>query len=106
MVDEVVYSFVEPLPDGVRHTMRYSQYKKHYSDCKTVPGSYDRRFKTIDVIVPEGRMKPSGTRGERFKCIWLKVGDSRETAFEHGFKAISVQNAIKQAKKRYAYVEE
>ena len=31
--------------------MRYYDYKKDYSNCKTVPGSYDRIHKTIIVYV-------------------------------------------------------
>lgn len=30
-------------------TMHYSEYKNNYASCKTVPGSYDKRAKTIDV---------------------------------------------------------
>lgn len=102
---EVVYRFQKPLPDGERHTMRYSQYKKHYADCATVPGTYDKDRKTIDVIVPEGRMKPSGVRGEQFRTIWLNVGDGPDKLFKQGFKAICYENAVKQAKKLYAFVE-
>lgn len=102
---EYVYSFKDPLPDGDRHTMRYSAYKKHYSDCKTVPGTYDKDLKTIDVIVPEGRMKPSGVRGKRYMTIWLMVGDDEGRLFKQGFKAMSLENAVKQAKKYYKYVE-
>lgn len=101
---EIVYSFRQELPDGVRHTMRYSQYKKHYADCTAVPGTYDNDRKTIDVIVPEGRMKPSGVRGERFRTIWLMVGDDPGHMFEHGFKAISYENAVKRARKMYRFV--
>ena len=39
-------------------TMKYSRYKSAYSDCKTVPGTYNKLYKTIDVDIPEGRMKP------------------------------------------------
>ena len=46
--------------------MHYSQYKNHYSDCQTVPGSYDKVTKSVEVILPEGRVKPSGVRGKRF----------------------------------------
>jgi len=102
---EIVYRFLAQLPDGERHTMKYSQYKKYYSDCKTVPGTYNKESKTIEVIVPEGRMKPSGTRGEKFCTIWLNVGDSPDKAFKQGFRAISYDNAVKQAKKLYAFVE-
>ena len=49
--------------------MRYAQYKKHYADCKTVPGSYDKADRTIEVLLPEGRVKPSGVRGEHFRFV-------------------------------------
>jgi len=102
---EIVYCLKEELPDGERHTMKYSQYKKHYADCKTVPGTYNKGLKTIEVIVPEGRMKPSGVRGESFSTIWLNVGDSPDKVFKQGFRAISYSNAVKQAKRLYAFVE-
>lgn len=31
--------------------MHYSEYKNKYSNCKTVPGSYDKKTKTIMAIV-------------------------------------------------------
>ena len=40
--------------------MRYSQYKEHYADCRTVPGTYDKINRSIEVVIPDGRMKPSG----------------------------------------------
>lgn len=49
--------------------MLYRRYKQHFADCETVPGSYDPASKTIEVLLPEGRLKPSGTRGKRFH--WL-----------------------------------
>lgn len=102
---ETVYSFHRQLPDGEHRVMRYSQYKKHYADCVTVPGTYDKDLKTIEVIIPEGRLKPSGVRGERFLTIWLMVGDSPDKMFKHGFRAICYENAVKRAKKLYAFVE-
>lgn len=56
--------------DRVLH-MEYSRYKNHYADCETIIGSYrggdEYRFATIWVIVPEGRMKPNGMRGQN---VW------------------------------------
>lgn len=94
------------MPDGEPRRMKYSQYKQRYADCATVPGTYDKGNKTIEVIIPEGRMKPSGVRGERFRTFYLMVGASPEKLFEQGFKAVSRANAIKQAKRSYAFVEE
>ena len=47
-------------------TMLYRRYKQHFADCETVAGSYNKELKTIDVIIPEGRMKKSGVRGQAF----------------------------------------
>lgn len=33
-------------------TMSYREYKTNYADCKTKPGSYDGKAKTIVVYVP------------------------------------------------------
>ena len=87
------------------HRMPYRRYKERYSDCDTVSGSYDKGSKTIEVIVPDGRMKPSGVRGQRFLTIWLRVGRDAEHTFEQGFRAISFENALKQARRAYNYVE-
>lgn len=47
-------------------TMLYRRYKQHFADCETVAGSYDKNTKTIDVLLPDGRLKPSGVRGQSF----------------------------------------
>ncbi len=90
----------------MEYTMKYSQYKQHYPDCKTVPGTYDKTRRTVKVIIPDGRMKPSGVRGETFKTIFLRVGNTPGKMFQQGFRAVSYANAVKQAKKQYAYVED
>lgn len=82
--------------------MQYSAYKKHYADCKTEYGTYDSRNKTIIVLVPEGRMKPSGVRGKRYKYLRFE-GTERATG-RHvvvTIKAMSLQNAEKQLKMYY-----
>lgn len=53
--------------------MKYSRYKQCYADCRTVPGSYDADLKTINVYVPEGRMKPSGCGGVASGAIGLNM---------------------------------
>lgn len=50
-------------------------------------------------------MKPSGVRGEQFRTIFLNVGSSPDDVFKQGFRAVSYNNAVKQAKKLYAFVE-
>lgn len=78
----------------------YSRYKKHYSDCEKVSGSYDENTKTIEILIPEGRMKPSGTRGERYSYFRIKVVyEGKE--YEIPAKAISYENALKQVKRKY-----
>jgi len=47
----------------IQERMFYGTYKKHYADCETLPGSYDKITKSIIVLIPDGRMKKSGTRG-------------------------------------------
>ena len=81
--------------------MKYKQYKEHYSDCETVYGSYDKATKTIEVEIPEGRMKTSGVRGKSY-------GYYHFNGVEHGtnrnvqitIKAVSVGNAIKKLPSR------
>lgn len=77
------------------HRMRYSAYKQHYNDCETVRDSYDKNSKTIEVIIPEGRLKPSGVRGERFHTYKLWLCNNGKNYFAM-YKAICMANAIKQ----------
>ena len=77
-------------------TMLYRRYKQHYADCKTVPGSYDPASKTIEVLLPEGRLKPSGTRGKRYH--WMEftgVEIATGRAVRCTVKATCLANAIK-----------
>lgn len=80
--------------------MPYRQYKQHYSDCKTVSGSYDKNTKTIEIFVPEGRMKPSGVRGQRFSGYKLKI-KYRGKIYGVSFRAVSMENAIRQAERNF-----
>jgi len=79
--------------------MQYSQYKKHYSDCETVPGSYDKQTKCIKVLLPEGRIKPSGVRGKSFHGyeLWLRMQNGKECYCT--YRAVSEENAMKQHRK-------
>lgn len=76
--------------------MTYRRYKQSYSDCQTVPNSYDSATKTIIVILPEGRMKKSGTRGQRYHYFWFN-GIRKDTGMPVRvcIKAISISNAAK-----------
>lgn len=77
--------------------MRYRDYKDHYADCKTVAGSYSASNKTIEVIVPEGRMKPSGVRGKSFMGYQLWCKDETTGKYYYScYRATSKENAMKQ----------
>ena len=82
--------------------MPYRQYKSRYADCETVRGSYDADSKTITVLVPDGRMKPSGTRGQRYMWLIYK-GIERATNREISvtIKATTRENAEKQLARYY-----
>ena len=76
--------------------MLYSRYKQHYADCDTVIGSYDKSNKTIEVLIPEGRMKPSGVRGKTYSYIEFKgVEKITGRLVRCTIKATCRQNAIK-----------
>lgn len=77
--------------------MKYAAYKQHYADCTTVPGTYNPVSKTIEVIVPDGRMKASGTRGQRYNYYRFSgVNLATGRAVELSVKAITHANAVKQ----------
>lgn len=42
--------------------MLYRRYKTSYADCETVLGSYDKATKTIEVMLPEGRLSGNWCR--------------------------------------------
>ena len=75
--------------------MYYGRYKQHYSDCETVPGSYDKSSRSIEVILPDGRKKPSGVRGKRFHGYQIGLTDQNG---KHGYctyRAVCEENAMK-----------
>ena len=83
--------------DFVWSSMPYSQYKNHYSDCETIAGSYNARYKTIDVIIRDGRLKNSGTRGMHYSGYQFRLSDGDKICF----RAVSEENAKKQLLKMY-----
>ena len=84
------------------YRMKYSQYKKHYADCKTVPGTYDMIEKSIIVLIPDGRMKKSGVRGQRYNYYRFSGIDKKNgEKVEATVKAITGENAIKQLIRDY-----
>ena len=74
----------------------YKQYKEHYSDCETVAGSYDCEDSTIEVIIREGRLVPSGVRGKHFHSYMFIVNEGKCC-----FYAVSVENAEKQCRREF-----
>ena len=81
-------------------TKLYRRYKKSFSDCETVLGSYDKDRKTIDVMLPDGRMKPSGVRGQTFKYMeFTGVENATGRPVRCTIKAICRDNAIKRLSK-------
>ena len=46
---ETVKAAAEAAKTGLRR-MHYSEYKRDFSNCQTVDGSYDKRTKTIEVM--------------------------------------------------------
>ena len=82
----------------VIETMSYSQYKKHYADCRTISGSYDAFNKTIKIIIPDGRMKKNGVRNKSYSNYEFKAMYNN-TVFSLSYKAVSEETAKKQHEK-------
>ena len=80
-------------------TMPYKQYKQHYADCETIAGSFHREngIGRISVIIREGRLKPSGTRGMRFRSYELRNKEGNVVVY----MAISEDHAIAHAQKDF-----
>lgn len=92
-------------------TMKYRQYKEHYSDCETIAGSYndytDSRGishgpATIDVIIRNGRLKASGVRGKHFCGFQFSSPDGGRICY----RAVSEENARKQLAKDFKNADE
>lgn len=91
-------------------TMPYRQYKAHYSDCETIIDSYteyetdyNREYSpaTIKVIIRDGRLKNSGVRGKHFSEYWIEWRENGGYTRCESFRAVCVENALKQAKERH-----
>lgn len=80
--------------------MLYRRYKQHFADCETVVGSYDKNNKTIEVMLPDGRLKPSGVRGQSFRYMeFTGIEDATGRAVRCTIKATCMTNAIKRLPK-------
>lgn len=80
--------------------MLYKRYKKSYFDCEVIRGSYDEKTKTIIVLLPDNRMKPSGVRGQSYKYMHFDGVESltgRKVSMT--IKATCLENAIKRLPK-------
>lgn len=86
---------VVELPEGDHVRMKYSRFKKHYPDCVVVPDTYDEADATVEIVIPDGRMKPSGTRGKHFRTYTVHFADGTYTTA----KAIDKAHAEKQIRK-------
>lgn len=79
--------------------MYYKRYKEHYADCETVVDSfYTENGKSyISVIIREGRLKPSGTRGEHYSGYQMR----NEAGEWITYRAVSEENALKRVRKDF-----
>lgn len=93
-------------------TMPYRQYKQHYADCETIIDSYTEYVNeyghgyeyspaTIKVIIRDGRLKNSGVRGKHFSNYRVEFTLNGDHTHCESFRAVCVENAIEQAKKRH-----
>ena len=55
---ELVKSAAGAAKTGLRR-MHYSKHENNYSDCETVPRSYDKRTKTIEVLTLKRKIRNS-----------------------------------------------
>ena len=100
---------IAPLAEGDRIIeMPYKQFKDHYADCETVPGSFRRDDYNgnsyIEVVVRAGRMKASGVRGKHFHGFEIEFTNNGKYGF-CSYRAVSTENAIKQAQKDFPNAE-
>jgi len=83
--------------------MPYKQYKEHYSDCETVAGSFDNgeqfhtRTSTIQVIIRQGRLVPSGTRGKFYSGYEFTNSRGGKIVY----RAVSEENALRRCEKEF-----
>lgn len=92
---------IESLAEGdFIWEMPYKQYKEHYSDCETVIGSFRPRkddVSTIQVIIRNGRLKASGTRGKHYSGYQFQTADGKLVCY----RAVSEETAKKQLLKEF-----
>ena len=88
----------QSLNDGdIIWEMPYRQYKSSYADCETVVGSFRRTEdgkSLIQVIIRDGRCKPSGVRGEHFNGYEFSF-TSNGKAYTITYKTVCEENAYR-----------
>ena len=87
--------------------MPYRQYKDHYSDCETLAGSYncdDFGYKTIAVIIREGRLVASGVRGKHYHGYEFRIVENGKN-YRTTYRAVSEENALRRAVKDFPNAE-
>ena len=90
----------ETAPSETECTVRrlpYREYKKKYNDCEIVKGSYNVEEKTIEVYIPNERIKPSGMRDQKINWygFWFSVDGE---VFSTYYKAVNESNAARRFK--------
>lgn len=90
--------------DFVWKKMPYKQYKEHYSDCETVINSFDYEdgVAVVDVIIREGRLKNSGTRGMHYSGYQFMSDDGKLVVY----RAVSPETARKRLVKEHPNSED
>ncbi len=86
-------------PDTIPVNMPYWEYKKRYPDCKNL-GDYDKRKKTITVLIPESvTERPNyGNRYQMHEYAFEVVPDRDYYSPIMHQTAKNYQNAVKHAK--------
>lgn len=79
--------------------MDYKRYKEHYSDCETVVDSFykERGRSYVSVIIRDGRLKASGTRGMTYSGYQMTNEDGGFITY----RAVSEDNALKRVRKDF-----
>lgn len=58
--------------------MQYRDYKRNYTNCETVRGSYDASSKTIVVLVPASMMQPKRSASRFDSKRWENRGQQKK----------------------------
>jgi len=99
---------LEAMQEGdILYTTTYAQAKEHYADCEILAGSYDKRWRTIQVIVPKGRMVNSGVRFKKFSryvlCppAYANVERSADLPVYAVYRAVDEEHALLHHRKEH-----